>query len=64
MLATPDIDDDALAAARAQAACERASIGDVLPAQTRNGIPLLGSARNGGRPVTLDLVNQLRDEWS
>jgi len=60
MRTTPDIDDEA--AARVRAARERASMGHVLPALARNGIPLLGSGRNGSQPVTLDLVNQLRDE--
>ena len=74
MRTTLDIDDDVLAIARERAARERTSIGHVLSmlARTallpsseattvRNGIPLL-AGKGGGRPVTLDIVNQLRDE--
>lgn len=74
MRTTLDIDDDVLAIARARASRERTSIGHVLSvlarralqpsheaALTRNGIPLL-PGKGGRRPVTLDLVNQLRDE--
>jgi hypothetical protein len=74
MRTTLDIDDDVLALARARAEREHMSIGRVLsqlaraalqPAvaapATRNGLPVLPNARTA-RPVTLDLVNQLRDE--
>ena len=77
MRTTLDIDDDVLAAARVRAARERASMGHVLSALarmalqppgkaavTRNGIALLRGARKSSQPVTLDLVNQLRDELS
>jgi len=70
------IDDDVRAIARERAAGERASIGHALSmlartallpageaATVRNAIPLL-AGRSGGRPVTLDVVNQLRDELS
>ena len=74
MRTTLDIDDDVLAVARARAEREHVSIGRVLsqlaraalqptvatPA-TRNGLPVLSNAR-GARPVTPELVNQLRDE--
>lgn len=74
MRTTLDIDDDVLAVARARAEREHVSIGRALsqlaraalqpttdvPA-TRNGLPVLPNARNV-RPVTLELVNQLRDE--
>jgi hypothetical protein len=74
MRTTLDIDDDVLAVARARAEREHVSIGRVLsqlaraalqpvagvPA-TRNGLPVLPNAQNA-RPVTPDLVNQLRDE--
>jgi hypothetical protein len=75
MRTTLDIDDDVLAAARAQAARERSSIGQTLSAlarkalqpgsrataAARNGLPLLPK-KSGRRPVTLERVNQLRDE--
>ncbi|RQS65472.1 CopG family transcriptional regulator [Burkholderia sp. Bp8963] len=75
MRTTLDIDDDVLAIARARAEREHVSIGRVLsalaraalrptgdvPAATRNGLPVLPNAGTA-RPVTLDLVNQLRDE--
>lgn len=71
---TLDIDDDVLAIARARAEREHVSIGRVLsalaraalrpagdtPVATRNGLPVLPNAAIA-RPVTLDLVNRLRD---
>jgi len=67
------IDDDVLAAARHLAERENKSVGEVISALARqglvrasrggkterNGIPLL---RRGATPVTMELVNQLRDE--
>jgi hypothetical protein len=50
---TLEIDDDVLAAAKLLAEREHRS--------ARNGIPLLPSER-AASPVTLELVNQLRDE--
>ena len=74
MRTTLDIDDDVLALARARAERERVSIGRVLSALARaalqptgtsrairNGLPVLSNARTA-RPVTSELVNQLRDE--
>lgn len=74
MRTTLSIDDDVLEAARGLAAAQRKSIGEVItslarrslrPAEpllaTRNGIPQL-PIREGSRPVTLELVNQMRDE--
>ena len=75
MRTTLTIDDDVLAAAKHLAERERKSIGEVISAlarqgltrstrnsrQVRNGVPLL-PARKGSAPVTLELVNQLRDE--
>jgi hypothetical protein len=75
MRTTLDIDDDEFAIARARAARERSSIGQVLSAlartalqpgsraaaTARNGVPLL-SGKGRHRPVTLELVNQLRDQ--
>ncbi|KVN28665.1 CopG family transcriptional regulator [Burkholderia pyrrocinia] len=74
MRITLDIDDDVLAIARARAEREHVSIGRVLsalaraalrpagdtPVATRNGLPVLPNAAIA-RPVTLDLVNRLRD---
>ncbi|WP_179402060.1 CopG family transcriptional regulator [Burkholderia guangdongensis] len=74
MRTTLDIDDDVLAVARARAEREHLSIGRVLsmlaraalqPAAAipamRNGLPVLPNAGTA-RPVTPELVNQLRDE--
>lgn len=75
MRTTLAIDDDVLAAAKHLAEREQKSVGAVISALARkglsrttrtgagerNGIPLL-TLRKGARPVTLDLVNQLRDE--
>lgn len=74
MRTTLAIDDDVLAAARGLAAQQRRSVGEVIsmlvrqalrPAaatgETRNGIALL-PVRADAVPVTLELVNQLRDE--
>ena len=69
------IDDDVLAAARHLAEREQRSIGEVISSlarqglsrgtrsakSERNGIPLL-PVRKDGQAVTLELVNQLRDE--
>ncbi len=75
MRTTLAIDDDVLAAAKHLAERESKSIGEVISMlarqglnptargarQVRNGIPLL-PVRKGSTPVTLELVNQLRDE--
>jgi hypothetical protein len=73
MRTTISIDEDVLMAARAIATQQRRSIGEVIsdlarrsldrpPSQgERNGIPLL-SPRPDSPPITLDLVNRLRDE--
>ena len=75
MRTTLTIDDDILAAAKHLAEREHKNIGEVISALARqglsrstrvgkaerNGIPLLPS-RKGSVPVTLELVNQLRDE--
>lgn len=76
MRTTLAIDDDVLEAARGLAALERRSVGEVvsdlarrglqreLPrgaAACRNGVPLLQSSA-APRPVTMELVNRLRDE--
>lgn len=74
MRTTLTIDDDVLAAAKVIAEREDKSLGEVLSAlarealrpternsKKRNGVPLL-PARQDGRPVTLELINRLRDE--
>ncbi len=74
MRTTLSIDDDILAAAKELAAKQRKSIGEVLSSlarealrprkqtrRTRNGVPLL-PVRPNAMPITLELVNQLRDE--
>lgn len=75
MRTTLAIDDDILAAARHLAERENKSVGEVVSALARqglarssrsgltkrNGIPLLALRPQAG-PVTLELVNQLRDE--
>ena len=73
MRTTLSIDDDVLLAAKAIAGQQGRSLGEVIselarrslkrPASQakRNGIPLLIS-RPDSPPVTLDLVNTLRDE--
>jgi hypothetical protein len=69
------IDDDVLAAAKRLAERERKTVGEVISALARqgltrstrgvkaerNGVPLL-PVRRGATPVTMELVNQLRDE--
>lgn len=74
MRTTLAIDDDVLSAAKHLAERDNKSVGEVISALARqglaraatrgqraerNGIPLL---RRGATPVTLELVNQLRDE--
>lgn len=75
MRTTLAIDDDVLAAARHLAEREQRSVGEVISSLARqglvrgsrdtrlerNGIPLL-SNRKPAVPVTMELVNQLRDE--
>lgn len=77
MRTTLAIDDDVLAAAKHLAERERKTVGEVISTlarhgltrgarivrPVRNGLPLLPT-RKGGVPVTLELVNQLRDERS
>jgi len=75
MRTTLSIDEDVLAAAKHLAERERKSVGEIISTlarqslakgtrsarSLRNGVPLL-PVRTGGTPVTLELVNQLRDE--
>jgi len=73
MRTTLMVDDDVLAAARALAAQRGQSIGKVIsdlarqalaPVQAageRNGVPLF-PLRPDARPVTMELVNKLREE--
>lgn len=74
MRTTLTIDDDVLAAAKALAGAQHKTTGEVIsilarqalrPAPAarryRNGVPLLEVGPDA-KPVTLELVNQLRDE--
>ena len=75
MRTTLVIDDDVLAAAKGLAARQSKTLGEVVSglarqgllrskapkAATRNGIPLLQSLQRG-KAVTLEMVNQVRDE--
>lgn len=73
MRTTLAIDDDVLTAAKAIAEQRRCSIGEIIsdlarrslakpkPRTERNGIPLL-IVQPDAPPVTLDIVNALRDE--
>jgi hypothetical protein len=74
MRTTLTIDDDVLAAAKDLATREHKTVGEVISAlsrqalrpdysrvQSRNGVPLL-PIHEAGAPVTLELVNQLRDK--
>lgn len=77
MRTTLAIDDDVLAAAKHLAAREQRTVGDVISTLARrglsgggraaraerNGIPLLPDNKNAS-PVTMERVNQLRDEPS
>ncbi len=74
MRTTLDIDPDVLQVAKEMAALRKTTAGkviselarqglrppDVTPS-TRNGVPLLPS-RPGERPVSMELVNRLRDQ--
>ncbi|MBS0344642.1 MAG: CopG family transcriptional regulator [Proteobacteria bacterium] len=74
MRTTLAIDDDILSAAKHLAEREHKSLGEVISMLARqglqkaraakpmrNGVPLLPT-QQAGVPVTLELVNQLRDE--
>lgn len=74
MRTTLAIDDDVLAAAKQLAERQSVTLGEVISAlarqslhkgpkgsESRNGVPLL-ARRKGVPSVTLELVNQLRDE--
>ena len=73
MRTTLSIDDDVLAAAKALAQKQERSVGEVISELARrslsravrggerNGIPLL-TPRPSSPPVTMELVNCLRDE--
>ncbi|MCA0175187.1 MAG: CopG family transcriptional regulator [Proteobacteria bacterium] len=75
MRTTLTLDDDILHAARSLAARQGASLGEMVsqlarrglqretnPAATRNGVPLLVRQDPSTTPITLELVNALRDE--
>jgi hypothetical protein len=70
---TLTIDDDVLAAAKTLAERQRSSVGEILsnlarhalldqnaPTSHRNGVPLLNRQLKS-TPVTMELVNELRD---
>ena len=74
MRTTLSIDDDVLMAAKELAVQQKRTLGEVISQlsrqtlrpstpvrEVRNGIPLL-PIRPGATPVTMELVNQLRDE--
>jgi hypothetical protein len=74
MRTTVDIDDDLLTAIKEQAAAEGSTIGRVLSRlvrrgleppprkyKIRNGVPVI-PAEPGEPPLTLEMVNALRDE--
>jgi hypothetical protein len=73
MRTTIAIDDDVLVAAKAIAHHEGRTLGAVIsdlarksldrpqPRGSRNGVPLLGASPKGA-PVTLEIVNKLRDD--
>jgi hypothetical protein len=75
MRTTLAIDDDVLAAAKALAEQRKRSLGEIISELARaslrqpegggerNGIPLL-SPKPGKAPVTLEIVNALRDDLS
>jgi hypothetical protein len=75
MRTTLDIDDDVLQAAKEIAATQGTSTGKVVsdlarkglsPARPkvtiRNGVPLLPPRAPGSPPLTMEMVNKLRDE--
>lgn len=75
MRTTLDLDDDVLLAAKELAAARRTTTGKVVselarkglaptrpPTRTRNGVPLLPRRAPSSRPLTMALVNRLRDE--
>lgn len=68
-----DIDDDLLEAVRALARSQNMSVDDVMAALARDGLESVAVARTPegfpvlprrgkGHPVTMELVNRLRDE--
>ena len=72
---TLDIDDDVLQAAKEIAVTEGKTAGKVLSdlarrgltpsrpkVRVRNGVPLMGARSEADRPVTMDIVNEFRDE--
>lgn len=73
MRTTLDIDEDVLAAARSLATQRRLSVGKVVSElarqtlmhrpeiTTRSGVPLL-PVKQGAQPVTMEMVNSLRDD--
>jgi hypothetical protein len=74
MRTTLDLDEDVLQAAKELAAARRTTAGRVVSellrkalaparkAHVRNGVPLLPAQPGGSGPLTLAVVNRLRDE--
>jgi hypothetical protein len=75
MRTTLDIDDDVLQAAKEMAATQGSTAGKVLSELARkglappkqkvrykNGVPLLPARAPGAPPLTMEMVNKLRDE--
>ena len=75
MRTTLDVDDDVLQAAKEIAANRGTTAGRVLSdlarkaleptesvVEVRNGVPLLPPLPKGSPPLTMELVNRLRDE--
>lgn len=72
MRTTLNIDDDVLAAARSLAAQRQRPVGSIVSelvrqaltkrtsTANRGGVPLL-PVKKGGQPVTMEMVNELRD---
>jgi hypothetical protein len=75
MRTTLAIDDDVLVKAKSLADRQRKTVGEIIsalarkglssdlvePPRVRNGLPLL-RRQPGSQPVTLEIVNKLRDE--
>jgi len=74
MRTTLDVDDDVLQAAKEIAANRGTTAGRVLSdlarqalepttnAEIRNGVPLMPRRPKGSPPLTMEIVNRLRDE--
>ncbi|MCP4040914.1 MAG: CopG family transcriptional regulator [Gammaproteobacteria bacterium] len=73
MRTTLNIDDDVLAVARSLAAQRQRPVGSIVSdlvrqaltkrtaSASRSGVPLL-PVKKGAQPITMDMVNELRDQ--